>query len=344
MGVSKMKSYCSKCNKLSEASIQNIDEVFAVRGEKISIRSEVAICNACGNKIFNQQLDDKNLSLAYSIYRKTHNLLSPSEIADIRKKYSLSQRSLARLLEWGEVTINRYENGAVQDAVHNEVLMFISEPRNMKGLFEKNNQFLSKAVREKLEKRVEELIKNELKPKLRISLLEDFISCKVDEYSGFANFDLEKMINMILYIAEKTKGVFTTKLNKLLWYADFLNFKEYSISISGSNYVHLPLGPVPDDYEWIIAAAIDEGLDEEEIAFSSGYTGTQYKALVPVDQSLFSKEEIRIIDFVIEHFKDYTGEKIKEKSHDEKAYKETVDNEKISYRYASSLSLSLNNR
>ena len=50
------------------------------------------------------------------------------------------------------------------------------------------------------------------------------------------------------------------------------------------------------------------------------------------------------MDFVIGHFKDYTGERIKDKSHDEKAYKETVDNEKISYRYASSLSLSLNNK
>ena len=342
-----MKSYCPKCNKLSEVQTKMMDEFFNIRGEQIDIASEVAICDGCGNKIFNQELDDKNLNLAYSIYRKKHNLLSPSEIAIIRKKYLLSQRSLSALLEWGQVTITRYENGAIQDPAHNEVLLFISDLANMKKIFEKNSQFLTKAAREKLRNKIDELINSQFKPQSRISLLEDCLSSKqiTDEYSGFAKLDLDKIMNMITYIAEKAKGIFTTKLNKLLWYADFLNFKEYSISISGSNYVHLPLGPVPDDYKWIVAAAIDESLlDEEEITFPSGGTGAQYKALVPADQSFFSKEEIGIMDFVIDFFKNYTGEKIKEKSHGEKAYKETVGNEKISYKYASFLSIGLNDK
>ena len=56
-----MRTYCPKCNKLSETNIQSMDEVFEIKGEKITVTSEVAICNVCGNKVFNQKLDDKTL-------------------------------------------------------------------------------------------------------------------------------------------------------------------------------------------------------------------------------------------------------------------------------------------
>ena len=342
MEVIEMKPYCPKCNKLSEATIAAIDEIFTVKGENISIKSQVAVCDVCGEKIFNQELDDKSLYLAYSVYRKKHSLLSPSEIANIRKKYSLSQRSLARLLEWGEITINRYETGAIQDPAHNEVLMFISEPKNMKELFEKNNQFLNETVRENLRGKIDELIRDEIKPNFLVSL-EEYITSnkKIDEYSGFANFDLEKMINMIIYIAERNKGIFTTKLNKLLWYSDFLHFNKYSKSMSGSDYVHLQLGPVPNNYRWIITAAIDEGLlKSEEVAFPSGHVGEQYKAAAPTDPSFFNVGEKEIRDFVIEYFKDYNCEDIKQYSHKERAYQETEDQQKISYKYATTLSIS----
>ena len=339
-----MKEYCAKCNKICTANVKTIDEKYDVRGEEINITSEVAICNFCDEKVFNYELDVKNLNLAYSIYREKHNLLTPTDIANIRGKYSLSQRSLARLLEWGEVTINRYENGAVQDAVHNQVLMFISDPQNMKNLFEKNKHLLNQTVRDRLSKRIEKLKKDELNPRFRLTSVEDYILSRhyQNEYSGFANFNMEKMTNVILYIAEKMNGVFTTTLNKLLWYTDFLHFKENSTSISGSNYVHLPLGPVPNEYKWIISAIIEEGmLEEEEITFASGTTGTQYKALAPADQAIFSQDEVKIMNFVIDAFRDYNAKEIKEKSHTEIAYRETKNQEMISYKYASQLSINM---
>jgi len=338
-----MKIYCPSCDNLSEVTIQALEEVLTVKGEKINVTSEIAICNKCANKVFSEELDTKNVDLAYSIYRKKRNLLSPAEIVGIREKYALSQRSLANLLEWGEITINRYENGAIQDSAHNEVLNLIVDPKNMKEIFERNNQFLSQDVRGALKKRIEALIQENVKPQFNICL-EDYIVAekRIDEYSGFVKFDLGKIINMIVYIAKKMNGVFTTKLNKLLWYADFLNFKEYTVSISGSNYVHLPLGPVPDNYEWIIATAIDKGLlCEEEISFSEGKSGMQFTALENPDVSLFSQDELSIINFVIDYFSEYNGREIKDISHREKAYIETTQGQSISYKYAADISINL---
>ena len=94
----------------------------------------------------------------------------------------MSQRSLGRFLEWGEITINRYESGGIQDPAHNEVLVFVSNPRNMKELFEKNNQFLSKGARERLKRKIDELTKCESSPQLHV-IIEDYISSKqkIDE-------------------------------------------------------------------------------------------------------------------------------------------------------------------
>ena len=339
-----MKLYCPSCDKISEMKIQSVTEDINVKGEKINIASEIAACNDCQKRVFSEELETKNVDLAYSIYRKKHNLLSPQEIINIREKYSLSQRSLASLLEWGEITINRYENGAIQDSAHNEVLNFISGPKNMKELFEKNNQFLNKPTRGSLKTKIEELIKKNLKPQLMVSL-NDYILAdrKIDEFSGFAQFDLEKMINMILYVAEKSKGVFTTKLNKLLWYIDFLSFKERSVSISGSNYIHLPLGPVPDKYELITGIAIEEDLlSQEEVFFRDGKSGIKYATIAPTNYSLFNNYELKIMDFIIAYFKDFNCEQIKDKSHKEKAYIETIHRQAISYKYAQFFSISLN--
>jgi putative zinc finger/helix-turn-helix YgiT family protein len=340
-----VKLYCPKCDQISEVEIKNLNEAFNVRGEQIDIESQVTFCKNCGEKVFNQELDDKNLDLAYSVYRERHNLLPPLAIAETRKKYGLSQRALSQLLEWGEITIHRYESGAVQDPAHNEVLILIDDPRNMKEIFDKNKRYLSDNINKKLEDKINELIREEVSFKNRVELLENYFlfdTKKVDEFTGFSSFNLEKMINLIVYIAEKTNGVFTTKLNKLLWYMDFLYFKGYTISITGSDYVHLPLGPVPNEYKWIIAAALDgDFIGEEEISYSSGYTGLQYKAVMNINNEYFSQNERKILDFIIDYFKEYNCEDIKEMSHKEKAYRETQMNQRISYKYANDLSISL---
>ena len=120
--------YCPTCDRYTIASIVSRKETFNVKGEDIAVESSVLVCDKCKQDIFDEELDEKNLELAYTEYRKKHNLLLPTEIKGIREKYGLSQRSLGRLLEWGEITVNRYENGAIQDAVHDDVLKFISNP------------------------------------------------------------------------------------------------------------------------------------------------------------------------------------------------------------------------
>ncbi|MCD6300051.1 MAG: SocA family protein, partial [Dehalococcoidales bacterium] len=124
---------------------------------------------------------------------------------------------------------------------------------------------------------------------------------------------------------------------------DFLHFKETSVSITGTQYVRLPYGPIPDNYELIIGTMQPELLDKDEIEFDTekGIVGEQFTALVEPDKGMFSETEIQVMNFVADTFRDYTSTGIKDKSHQETAYLKCEDGDIISYEYAKELSLSL---
>ena len=122
---------------------------------------------------------------------------------------------------------------------------------------------------------------------------------------------------------------------------DFLSFKEYSVSISGSIYAHLPYGPVPDNYDIILDLMLSKMLDKEEVAFKEDIVGERFIAKVKPDLSNFEKEEIKVMDCVINHFKRFNATQLSKYSHREKAYQETSNGEQISYELSNELTLSL---
>ena len=102
------------------------------------VNAQVMVCAECGEELFNEKLDSATLIKAYNEYRRRHKLLFPEEIKEIGEQYGLSQRSFAKLLNWGDKTICRYENGAVQDKAHNSLLLFLKNPENMKTYLMEN--------------------------------------------------------------------------------------------------------------------------------------------------------------------------------------------------------------
>jgi putative zinc finger/helix-turn-helix YgiT family protein len=338
------KVLCPNCEEYTGVTLGVEKEVYNVRGEPIEIEAEVVICQKCGEKIFDEERDSRNLEKAYSLYRAKHNLLSPDEIRSLREKYGLSQRALSRLLGYGEITIHRYESGAIQDQVHDNLLRSIADPKNMQRLFKANRNKLPSYTAARLEKRMANLLQEDKEQAFQVSFERLVSHQHVDLTSGFKEYDLEKLKNMIVYLVNRLGSVLETKLNKLLWYCDFLHFKETSISITGSQYVHLPYGPVPDNYERIIGIMQPELLNMDEIPFNTKegiVLGKQFTTLVEPDKSLFTEKEIQVMDFIADTFHEDTSTSIMNKSHQEAAYLKCEDGDIISYEYAKELSLSL---
>ena len=104
-------------------------------------------------------------------------------------------------------------------------------------------------------------------------------------------------------------------------------------------YVHLPHGPIPDNYEIYLSAFLKNGyLDIEEIFYSDpNIVGENYISKTKSILSDFSDSEIKILSTIKEHFKDFSAKRIRDYSHEEKAYQETSNQDLISYEYAEHL-------
>ena len=339
------RDFCPSCEEYAEVRLGVEKEVYGVRGEPIEIEAEVCTCRKCGSKIFDEERDSRNLEKAYSRYREKHGLLSPQEIRELREKYGLSQRALSRLLGWGEITLHRYESGAIQDGAHDALLRLIADPGNMQRIFESNRSKLSSYAARRLERSIADLVQEDAERSSQVYFDRFLLHRHVDLTSGFRNHDLEKLENMILYLAQRLDGVLKTKLNKLLWYCDFLSFKETSVSIAGTRYACFRYGPVPEKYDLVIANMMSKGLIEKnEITFdrSRGVVGEEISSLTESRDDIFSEKEIEVMNYVADKFRDYTAKRIADRSHEETAYSKCEEwGETISYEYAKDLSLSL---
>lgn len=329
-----MKGICPNCEKETELELVRTRKMVEVRGEPIEVNAEFFKCTECGAEFENTRGPD-SLALAYREYRHRHEMLQPEQIRDWRKQYGLTQKELGQLLGWGGVTLSRYENGALQVEAHEKILRLAMEPRNLMTLIEESPEALPEDKRARL---FEELrLADDEACSFERLFEERFGRYAPDEFSGYRKLDTQKLFNAILFFS--VGGQLKTKLNKLLFYADFKHFKEYAISITGAHYVHLQYGPVPNNYDYYFAELAREHILDVEEEVLGQYTGFKCVARREPDFDAFEKTERDVLAHVMEHFRRYGSAEIMKYSHEEEAYVSTNDGETISYLYAQSLSI-----
>lgn len=327
--------FCPHCEEEREYTVSPKNETLTVKGENIAFTAEVAVCHSCGKEVFSSDLDAVALGRAYDEYRKRHGLLLPSEVKKIRESYGLSQRAFSRLLNWGEVTIHRYETGSIQDQSHNDMLVLLRDPNNMKTLLERERNKLTPQEITRLEARLKLLsASSSLHDKVQDLLFE-----KPSVYNGFRTFDFARFANAVLFFASREPGLLKTKLLKLLWYSDFLSFRRNTISLTGSRYMHFAYGPVPEKYDLLLGTMDGELADIIPQPIPPNYMGEEIRARQAFDAFVFTADELAILADVADRFSGYTCSAISEYSHNEPAYANTGDRERISYEWATRLSV-----
>lgn len=333
-----MMDYCEVCGREVETKIITRKEILNVCGEDIEVDAQVMVCAECGEELFNEELDSATLINAYNEYRRRHKLLLPEEIRRIREQYGLSQRSFAKLLNWGDKTIRRYENGAVQDRAHNSLLLFLREPENMRTYLTENEVALDEKQIRRLLETVEKL---EQDTDFRVGrrYFDLFFSRVPCEENGFKGFDYEKLCAMVLFFAHKSAGLLKTKLMKLLNYSDMIFYKENGLSISGLKYAHLPYGPVPDNFDMILGKMAADHIAHIEVFYDGSYENHQVIPECDVPEGALSDEEIEVLNRIYEKFKNFGSAEISNYSHREKGYNATKTGQIISYAYAMDIQL-----
>jgi putative zinc finger/helix-turn-helix YgiT family protein len=333
-----MKKYCEECGREVDTKIITKKEIYNVCGEKIEIDAQILVCIECGEEFFCEELDNATLVKAYNEYRIRHKLLLPEEIKKIREQYGLSQRSFAKLLSWGDKTICRYENGSIQDKAHNSLLLFLREPENMRTYLTENEIALGERQKAKLLEVVEKL---ELDREYRAGhkFFNRYFSRIPCEDNGFRAFDYEKFCAMVLFFAHKSEELLKTKLMKLLNYSDMIFYKENGISISGIKYVHLPYGPVPENFDILLGTMAADHIAYIEVFYDNGYEKHQVIPECDIPEEVLSEEEFVVLERVYTRFIDFGSVDISNYSHKEKGYSLTKQGEIISYAYAKDIQL-----
>jgi putative zinc finger/helix-turn-helix YgiT family protein len=333
---------CPNCGVIDSTITKSLDQVFPVKGEKIAITSPVRICKKCKTDIYDEELDSSAIAKAYNSYRTKHNIISPADIRALREIYGLTQRGLSALLGCGEITVHRYENGSIPDEVHNQLFKLIRDPINLKKILDERRHILNPKLEQNLRKRLNKIIASDA-PKNFIDFLAILGNTKeINIYTGFKKFSPETLMEMMIFFANKSAGIFKTKINKLLWYSDFIHYRLHSVSISGASYVHLKWGPVPDNYDMCLSLLLDQGaLAREEVYFSKD---TVREKLVPTrepDESVFSSDELETMSEVFRNFRKLTSKQLSDLSHTETGYIKTDEGDPISYVFAENLKVKL---
>lgn len=333
-----MMNYCEVCQKEVETKIITRKEIFNVCGEDIEVDAQVMVCADCGEEFFNEELDSATLICAYNEYRRKHKLLLPEEIKRIREQYGLSQRSFGKLLNWGDKTIRRYENGAVQDRAHNSLLLFLREPENMRTYLTENEVALDENQKGRLLETVEKL-EQDTAYRAERHFFDLFFSRVPSEENGFKSFDYEKFCAMVLFFAHKNDELLKTKLMKLLNYSDMVFYKENGISMSGLKYAHLPYGPVPDNFDMLLGKMAADHIAHIDVFYDGAYEKHQIVPECDIPEGILSDTEIEMLERIYEKFKDFGSSEISDYSHKEKGYRSTKKGEIISYAYAKDILL-----
>jgi uncharacterized phage-associated protein len=129
--------------------------------------------------------------------------------------------------------------------------------------------------------------------------------------------DHSKLREMILYIADRSAGdpLFgKVKINKLLFYSDFLAHLNCGQSITGEEYQALQQGPAPRG----MLPTLKTMETAKDIAIqcdADPFAPHKIFALRKPDLSLFTAEQIDIVNRCIDDFRGQNGTELSNKSH-----------------------------
>ena len=336
-----MKVYCPYCKKEVEYKIEK-RELKEFRGIEVNTFENVAICDECNQDLYANKIEDENNERIYKIYREKANIIKADDIVKLREKYDISQRELTAILGFGKMTINRYERGGLPTKSQSDYIKLLIENED-KFIEKVNEAYENNNITEKTYKKIvsegqeENISKKRVQENIR-RYLKEVLNRKPDIYNGYKSLDLEKVENIISYIASKVKNLTITSLNKYLWYIDMLSFNKRAVAITGLTYQNQKFGPTIVYKKYDELSLLDDKYQREDIETENGNT-TKIISNENFDLDKINDSEKEIIDTIIKLLKNKKVTDISEMSHREDGWKKTKRLEKISFEYAMNLNI-----
>lgn len=150
-------------------------------------------------------------------------------------------------------------------------------------------------------------------------------------------YDESKFTELVVYAAARLRGDRAggaTKLNKVLYFADFAHMRRTGRPITGAEYQKLGHGPAPRRLVPVRRGLVERG--EAEIV-REDFLGYEQHRLLPrrePDLSVFSDDELQTIDKVLADLEHLTAKQVSDLSHEEPGWQLSDDGQTIAYETA----------
>ena len=300
---------CPECWEEVDATYEIRHHVEQVRGVTVEADIEHYVCPKCGESIGWAPIVDKGLHKLYHAYQEKMGLMLPEEIVALRKKYGFSQRVLAAILDIGVASLQRYERGCLASDSHAQLLAKACDTVRKRGL-----------------SRVDYAV-------VRLNVLDE-LAKEEPRDTGMRAFDSDRMRETVVYLARHVHDLYRTKLNKVLFYLDFAAYRDGGEGFTGLRYAKAPFGPVPDQFELLVAGLVDD----EALALREQGDGQVIVAGRAEDPICFSASDLSLLDAVCSFANGFASTSaLSEFSHGKRGWRETEVGGIISYEYAAHL-------
>ncbi len=270
------------------------------------------------------ELDEANMYQVYNQYRERHGIPFPDEIAGLRQHYGISAAKMSLILGFGINQYRMYEDGEVPSISNARTIIAARDKAMFMSFVEASKADLTEAEYSRICKKVNDTSGDFAAPH------------QPTIYTGYRSLSMDKVAAVGHLLISKLESVFVTKMNKLMFYVDFINYKRHGYGITGLTYRALQYGPVPESWGMVYSSI--PGVAMEEFVYPSGQSGIMLELQSQTDSSALSEEEIETVETVGRLFSTMNAGEISEISHKENAWINNNKNHgKISYNEAFTL-------
>lgn len=288
--------------------MKNMDNL-RIRKAKVNVKGtlilydEYYLVDKNGAEIFDRNVEIENDKRLYDIYKKQNNLLTNFEIKKIRQKYGLSQKEYALVIGVGEVTVHRFENGAIQTEAIDSIMKLSNDPDNMAFLLLQNRRDIDESLYSLLLQRINEL--QTLKKhalvdinKFDVDVLEFEEESAIDVAQNIINIYNAKVDGLVCDYDITPEYITNLKLQKLLYFVQAICLMVFGKKAFPEKILAWSYGPVINEvyqkYKQNHEIEINSEMNVKKL--SSGLN----QIILEVVNSYGSMEAGRLIDFTHE--------------------------------------------
>lgn len=305
-----------------EMKLVSEKRIWKFRGEEYGYIHTSWLCADTGERFTTDEMDDVAFVQVTNQYRAKYGIPFTDEIIAVREKYDVSAAKMSLILGMGTNQWRLYEAGEVPSVSNGRMIRSIKNPQVFEGYVHSSKNLLEeKEYLALLSKIAKSYTINEDDSQDQYGLPKVF-QCERGVENGYARQSLTHLKNILLYILNLTGEVFCTKMNKLLFYADFLSYRRYGVAMTGLCYRAIDFGPVPERWDRVYSCF--EEIIQEPRSFGEK-EGNVLVSIGQADGDKLTSQEKSILDEVCKRFISCTSYEMTRFSHDEDAWRENVE-------------------